>query len=103
MLAVNPDVSRTYTYALLPPATRLPRSKARTLRFSSELVMRDEHDAIALSREPIRPRGNNNKNTNARAHGAYVFGGGGGLLLSGNDLEFGIRHFRPPILMTHRG
>ncbi|KAJ7086566.1 hypothetical protein C8R44DRAFT_901341 [Mycena epipterygia] len=48
----------------------------------------------APPRVPIRPRGNNNENTNAGTRGAYAFSGGGGLL-SGDNLEFGVRVLAP--------
>ncbi|KAJ7086542.1 hypothetical protein C8R44DRAFT_991608 [Mycena epipterygia] len=70
VLPMHPGVSKSYTHTLLPPATLLPTSKGRTLR----LLPRDEGDVQQrLRRAPTRPRGNNNKNTNAHERDAHAF------------------------------
>ncbi|KAJ7086515.1 hypothetical protein C8R44DRAFT_901276 [Mycena epipterygia] len=93
-LTSTPGESRTYTYTLLPPATLLPTFKGRALCFSSRVMKAMYTNVCAALRAHTIPRQQQPKHerTSTRRVCARLRGG---LLLSGDDLEFRICGLAP--------
>ncbi|KAJ7086548.1 hypothetical protein C8R44DRAFT_893606 [Mycena epipterygia] len=87
--------SKSYMYTLAPPATLLPMFKGRMLRFSYECDEGDVQQRRCVPAHPYNPTATTTK-TRTRASTARMRSAtAGGLLLSGDDLEFAIRGLAP--------